>query len=76
MSWGNSINVGASREKPRPAKALLTTREKPLRVITKEGIPIFSAAAAARPAAVEQLPQAAIPAMTPWHPFSLSTLMT
>jgi len=59
-----------------PAKALSTTLEKPSRVITTEGMPTLSLAAAARPAAVEQPPQAAIPVMTASQPLSFTTLLT
>ncbi len=57
------------------ANALLTTPEKPSRVMTKLGIPIFSDLAATRPAAVEQPPQPALPVMTAWHPFAFIKLV-
>jgi len=66
-------NVEPSREKPRPAKALVDRQRKSLSVITKKESDLLGGAGS-RPAAVEQLPQAAIPAMTAWHPFFLEHL--
>ncbi len=71
---GNS-NWGASKENPAARKALETTPVNPCRVIVKVGIPFCSILERARPTAAEQPPQAALPTIAPWHPFSFINLV-
>ena len=63
---------GASGGKPKAVKELATTCAKPACVTIIVGIPIFSIRAAARPHAVAQEPQPALPTMAASPPFSFT----
>ena len=72
MNSRGTTTIGASAENPKPANAFSTTRSRAALTSTTVGMPLFSTLAAARPLAVEQFPQPALPTMTAWHPFAFT----
>ena len=73
MSIGN-VTIAASGARPSPETAFFTTPVKSARVSVTVGIPIASNLAAARPHAVAQAPQLALPTMTASTPLFLMIL--
>jgi len=66
------VTIAASGARPSPATAFVMTPTKSARVRVTVGIPSASSLAAARPHAVAQDPQAALPMMTASTPLCLT----
>lgn len=69
------LTRAASGESPSPVRALIKTPIKSVRASVTVGIPSASILAAARPQAVAQEPQAALPIIIASTPLSLMILM-
>src|SRR6266851_5108596 len=67
------VTIAASGASPRPATAFVMTPTKSARVSVTVGIPCASILAAARPHAVAQVPQAALPMTTASTPLALTS---
>ena len=72
MSIGK-VTIAASGARPRPDTAFFMTPTKSARVSVTVGMPCVSILAAARPHAVAQDPQAALPMMTASTPLFLTS---
>lgn len=68
-----NVTIAASAASPTPETAFFTTPAKSLRVIVTVGIPSASIRAAARPHAVAQAPQAALPMITASTPLAFTS---